>query len=728
MDKKTFLTLNDLKIKAEKEFQKIQENKSLWGKLKNTLGSNETMFNIFDKALEYRSFLSLEDDFFKKLDIYEEIFFSSYLAKYLENIKYSKLDKFIDDNEKEYLFMIKSYILKEIEENPNPHFTVLNEAFMVLKEREFEDFPILESKIYKKREWITDFEYIMNEISLFLEDFSAEREEKIFQKHKKLKITDNTRDFDYLTNSIKIEYTEFTENLKKKITSVKLKTPKKLEEIFMINEKYYKGFSFFKKFDFLDISNDFVIYQAEMEDYKRINETFQLIQKEYNDLLSTDNNILKLNKIENLHKQLQNLGFHDLIEYEDIRDISDEIKKIKEKINYIFEEICEKVTENIYKKRDKILSEVSAKAFLIEKDIFIEIDSLKQKYADSAIFLNRLDNFIQNFIERIIDEILAILGNSVTKVSFSEFQQNMLLGFKCIEEFSEKDGKYEVFYKKIEKIKRENFIFSEKYDAFMTKISNFNDNFTDIVILVNYLTDSYEKKEINIFYENKEKMSILKEKLAIFSEKYSEMLEERKFFSKFEIKFEGSNTHFVIIPYEFVSIGKAEGNMIVIKSLNISSEHLLIDFNTHKITNLGKNGTFINKSGDISITETDLEKVEEFNLAKTFTFSIKKSGNVFWGLRLKGITNKNMRFFDEDEDIALDKLKNTYFIVLKKEKSIYFDKENIAVSGQAIAENNVEISFSKDCLFISDESIGLKNVPFMEGINKFFDTYKMYFE
>jgi hypothetical protein len=142
---------------------------------------------------------------------------------------------------------------------------------------------------------------------------------------------------------------------------------------------------------------------------------------------------------------------------------------------------------------------------------------------------------------------------------------------------------------------------------------------------------------------------------------------------------------------------------------------LQIDFANDIITDLdSSNGTYINrksKSTEDRIAKYDLNKVEEFNLARDITFSFLLSPDQFKGFHCLGLSTKydNTPEFINLEDFRRE-LTKTWFIYLPVNKELYVRKYD----GEPAYENsdknrNYQIRFSNGRYYFSDREKGIKN-------------------
>jgi len=126
------------------------------------------------------------------------------------------------------------------------------------------------------------------------------------------------------------------------------------------------------------------------------------------------------------------------------------------------------------------------------------------------------------------------------------------------------------------------------------------------------------------------------------------------------------------LTYGKIDIGRSDSNAVVINSDLVSSRHCSIDITIGKLSDLGStNGTYVNRSNK-KIDQIELGRIDEFNIAGSFTFKVIKDENSF-GIRLTAILDEEESNKHSDNQ-ALNKLRKEYFILLSGDSDFYIRK------------------------------------------------------
>lgn len=131
------------------------------------------------------------------------------------------------------------------------------------------------------------------------------------------------------------------------------------------------------------------------------------------------------------------------------------------------------------------------------------------------------------------------------------------------------------------------------------------------------------------------------------------------------------------ITYNFltfgnIDIGRSQTNRVVIQSDLVSSHHCNINVKDGKLIDLkSTNGTYVNRSNK-KIDQLELGRIDEFNIAGSFTFNVIKDENSF-GFRLTAILDEE-EINKHSDDQALNKLRKEYFILLSGDSNFYIRK------------------------------------------------------
>jgi len=227
-------------------------------------------------------------------------------------------------------------------------------------------------------------------------------------------------------------------------------------------------------------------------------------------------------------------------------------------------------------------------------------------------------------------------------------------------------------------------------------IKQFNlQNVTEIAILI----DDYSKK--------------------ISSEKNNSDLQKLIILDNFSMK------NYIVFHQKFISIGRESANDIQVNCDWISSKHCYFDVKNNTLNDDGStNGTCVSsKSGYIK--SEPISRIESFNLASSFEFSLKDSSS-FFVFKLLRITDKDLLRNPDYKDI-IQSLFNTEFICLKDSKAIYIDKESGLVSEHSDDNTDyIAIKPAENSYFISDANADIvesKNLDFINNKSERFSYH-----